>query len=246
MTSTPTLAILALMVSVSLTRNIASTAQENEVIKENNVPKPCCLPNSWTGQLSEVGLVGKERKGQTGEVDAVLTIYQDIPNNFTAYNETVVTNGVTVNLRIVINYNKAVMYIIIPAKKHCLKSQMIEKPANCIPADAEYQGSRRFGMGSASLMVDSWKFRVIQSGMYYQGDVIVTQQGCIPVSQTLSGRAFGQNMMISQVFFDLTEGVKDKSVFDVPDYCRGPVTEDATTNLARSALQNRRKLFFNY
>ena len=209
------------MVSVCLARNVGPRA-ENEVIQGSSDPKPCCGPDSWTVDAWQV--TGTEQKGHSGISETMLTLYQDVPNNLTAYNKTTVASGLTSHVREVIDYNKGVLYTFIPALKYCLKTALKDKQVNCIPDDSKYQGSRRLGAGSATLMVDSWKIRLLLRGLYFQGNMHVTQEGCIPVSETVTGRMLGVDLMVSLVYSGFTEGVKDKGVFDVPDYCHGADT----------------------
>ena len=229
------------MVSVCLARNVGPRA-ENEVIQGSSDPKPCCLPDSWTVDVWQV--TGTEQKGHSGISETMLTAYQDVPKNLTAYNQTTVASGVTYHVGEVIDYNKGVLYYFIPAQKYCVKAAVKDKQVNCIPDDSKYQGSRRLGAGSATLMVDSWKIRLLLRGLYFQGNIHVTQEGCIPVSETLTGRMLGVDLMLSQVYSGFTEGVKDKGVFDVPDYCHGADTEGGP-DLERSPVGKRPKLIFS-
>lgn len=117
--------------------------------------------------------------------------------------------------------NKTATYVTNPDQKVCHKVDVPLIINKCIPDFARHGGTRKYGDSKASVLTDDWVVSLWEPNVGGMARVSVTQDECFPITQLITGRSPEIVTMQYDEFFNLKEGIKDPSVFDLPAYCQG-------------------------
>ncbi|KAL3876391.1 hypothetical protein ACJMK2_034241 [Sinanodonta woodiana] len=191
----------------------------------------CCPPDQWeAGQDIMVGMV---TAGATHLSKGLNRVHIDATQKIIAAEESLVVDGAPVQLKVIQDFVKGIQYLI--QNSVCQKTTIGPWVSRCVPDNATLVHSVSIGSGKNTLAVKTYNVKQGDLDIY----VTVTADGCIPVSQNQAGSSSGVNQMIVVGFYDVTQGIKDRSVFDVPAECNGVAIQERihpTTKLASSVF----------
>ncbi|CAH1802946.1 unnamed protein product [Owenia fusiformis] len=106
----------------------------------------------------------------------------------------------------------------------CQKSQIDNMTKQCVPGDALFEGSATLGGEGVTLPVDIYSY--IMPGLGFKTRATVSKSGlseCVPIGMqlVLGGAELDSVAMIWNVeAHNITAGIKDPSVFEVPAKCK--------------------------
>ncbi|KAI8485502.1 hypothetical protein Bbelb_366960 [Branchiostoma belcheri] len=176
--------------------------------------KPCCTPDQWEGTIQ--GLQGFLVDDKLGTVDGTVQISYDFTNQKLALVENLNETGTgNIMVKVIQDYKKGKQYVI--RGKSCMESVLKGFVKQCIPDNATNIGSFSFG-GMAPGGLECEAFMTTFAGMdnnYVISDV--TREGCYPVTQVTVNLMREHSTMTTQIFTDITPGIKDPSVFTPPE-----------------------------
>lgn len=205
--------------------------------------KGCCTPDQWQGyQFSSAGYNGKK----PGFVESGVFISYDATNKQVAAKATYTKNGKDRKYNIVVRYEKdsevlrwcsgencegkGKMFILDEQNDKCFVKKL-RKPFRkmCIPKGAKSPGNFRFGAGNSSLEVEAFNMKRFsrKRNVFVESWMTVTKDGCIPVTESLHGAIKGVGFMENVGFADISPGIKDPAVFDIPKQCEEKNVSDA-------------------
>ncbi|KAI8506956.1 hypothetical protein Bbelb_153950 [Branchiostoma belcheri] len=158
----------------------------------------CCAPKQWES------LVGIEN---TTAVDGMIKVTQTYAmESYDFDRKKIAMVFPTEGFRMVQDYDKQKLYII--AGTYCSAIPWPYPMINCIPENATLLFSYEMG-GSDGLMVNQYNLDAFLHD--FKGSMQFTDK-CIPVSQT----QYFDSYVTMFGFTNVTTGIKDPSVFDVP------------------------------
>ncbi|XP_066286191.1 mammalian ependymin-related protein 1-like [Branchiostoma lanceolatum] len=203
--------------------------------------KPCCTPDQWEGTTQE--LQGFLVDDKLGTVYGTVEVSYDFTNQKLALAENLNETGSgNTKLKVIQDYKKGTQYAIQgnSCMEFALKGSMRKQ---CIPDNATHIGTFSFGgMAPDGLECDAFMTTVAgMDNVYAISDM--TRDGCYPVTQVSVNLMREHSTMTTQVFTDVTPGIKDPSIFTPPvPPCDKVVLED-TTELGSDFLKRVRRSF---
>ncbi|XP_064605785.1 ependymin-related protein 1-like [Liolophura sinensis] len=175
----------------------------------------CCVPDQWEGVL---GLTeGLVQNGQPAFVQGYVALSYDYTNKRVAEYVNLTTQGVPTLQKIIIDYNKNVMYTIKEEAKYCRAVQPAPPLSRCVPDTARETSRFHLGAGNNSLKVIAYEIDV--PDMQITAVTSMTAQDCLPVGELMYGAANNVPFLASMGYVNIVPGIKDPSVFNVPSYC---------------------------
>ncbi|XP_066264789.1 uncharacterized protein [Branchiostoma lanceolatum] len=159
----------------------------------------CCTPKQWES------FVGIEN---TTAVDGMIKVTQSYATESYDFDKKKIAVVLpAVGVRIVQDYNKHMMYTIVAGM--CFTTPWPAPMVNCVPDNATLLASFEMG-GSGGLMIDQYDLQAFLPG--FKGYMQLSRPGCLPISQT----QYFDSYVTMFGFTNVTEGIKDPSVFDIP------------------------------
>ena len=184
-------------------------------------PKPCCVPDQLEFRMGES--IPYFSGGKAGLTSLTAWIAVDYKAKKMAGNETVYSDGRTMNISAVADFNSMVMYMVDWDKGKCTKTKLPsqEMAGQCLPDDAQYVGTVTFGLGQ-TLRANEWQMHIKdeEARMDVNVFVIMTSDTCVPVAESVVGRTSGAEIAAGMSYFDFKDKITDPSVFDVPAICK--------------------------
>ncbi|CAG2209530.1 ependymin-related protein 2-like [Mytilus edulis] len=185
------------------------------------VASNCCLPSQWEG--AEGFHVGTVMNGTVRVSQGFMNISADTTGEKIALNMTVTTGIVgarkhTSEMFVLQDYGRKMQYVV--EKGVCTKSAMQDPfTFNCVPSNATVVMKTTVGSDHTPGTIFKIPF-----GSIGDGYLTITDSGCIPVLYQVTANINGMQTMESVGIYDVKQGIKDMSVFTVPDICRTPGT----------------------
>ena len=235
---------LACSASLSGTENTISMEDDNpfnlplELMKPVTEKEPCCMPTQWEALYAETIKIEKgphdadeyhmERPHPRPRPARMIRILGrmsvDSPAKKVAMQMEMAQKEGPSNLTIIINYANKTMYVADLTKKVCHKSRVEDDMAEqCLPKDAKYLGTVRFGSGSTNSMeVDAWAAVIEQKSpapMKIGLHVLVTPDLCVPVMEAGGGVSMGYRIGLEASFMNFNTSISDPDVFTPPSFC---------------------------
>lgn len=191
----------------------------------------CCTPDQWETRLGYVF------GGAVPYSSAYGSVSYDYTNQLLAQNQTfITTDGKALSQRLLMVGKTKKMYMIDGASGRCISSDMPTGiPKQCVPSYFNRVTTITFGDPSAGLVNAQVFQATITGGVNIT--LLMSQENCVPLSQTAMQPG---NTLSIQSFFNLTGGIKDPSVFNVPAACQSRFAEQ-DNSLARLLLQRSRR-----
>lgn len=190
----------------------------------------CCTPDQWEG--AEGAIIGYHGPGKHGGlIREYIQVAYDFTNKQSAANLYYFNKGIKAEFKVIVKYDKECqdancaggkMYVYNVKDKKCWEKSI--KGAfrkACIPEKAKYMGDYYLGL-EGGLKASAYEF----DGKHFTASISVSSVGknqCVPIGETIAKQ--GRYSTLSNVgFLNITTGIKDPSVFDVPAACKE--TED--------------------
>jgi hypothetical protein len=197
---------------------LASVAFARSVLSE---PSPCCTPEQWEGMSNNFFPGVYYTVGKTA---------YDYKNKQFYYHGIVkhMMGRSRYNVTILALHSNSSLYFVSDrsgeekCRRFDLKDDMKEA---CIPQNATYLDAITLG---GALDCDVWRFGCDKDvadtitsfdGMKASVFSVVASDGCIPVKNAYHYMHFGLSVVDTQDFWNITPGIKDKTIFDVPESC---------------------------
>jgi len=183
----------------------------------------CCTPDQWEGyQPSVAGYSSRHRKGQTKEFAQVS---YDFTNKRTAAFMTFVDRDKEKKFQIVTRYDddmnddEGKIYVVDLKEDKCW-TKKTRRPFRkaCIPDGAKVNGAGYLGLEGKGLKITGYEVAT------HRVDAMVTvmnidKDTCVPTGEVMSGSMKRVSFMRSAAFIDITAGIKNETIFDIPKAC---------------------------
>jgi len=184
----------------------------------------CCTPTQWEGyQPSQAGYSGRHKRGGMKEFASV---HYDAVKSRKAIFMTLVTGDKESKFHIIQRYGDddeegGKVYIVDLVRDKCW-TKRTRKPfrSACIPKGAKAVGSGSLGLasGPGGLKITGYE---VEKGTV---EALVTvykidEETCVPIAETVSGMIKRVGFMSTASFIDITPGIKNETVFDIPKQC---------------------------
>jgi len=187
----------------------------------------CCTPDQWEGYQPAVGGYSKEgykvHKSQ-GSFDGFSHVVYDYTNKRKAVFMTVISGEYQNNFHIIQRCGDkgeegCRTYVLDLKKQTCFtKKSCCEFRKACIPKDAKVLGKGFLGLQGVFPITG---YQVKKESMTV--DVTVTNLDadvCIPVAEVVLGERKNVHFMQTLSFIDITPGIKNSTVFEIPKECK--------------------------
>lgn len=183
----------------------------------------CCTPDQWEGgEGVEVGYSGYIKKGLIREY---VKVAYDYTNKRSAAELFYENGDIKGKFQMVIRYddetdeNKGKLYFVDLQKSKCWQ-KTLNKPFRkaCVPDDAKEMGDYVLGLKSAGLKATAYHI----NGKGFDATVSVSPLGkglCVPIGEIVAGKRGRFSTLRTVGFSNITPGIKNATVFDVPSAC---------------------------
>jgi len=198
-----------------------------EHVVEKDKETPCCFPRVWTGVMF--------RYVSFQYIEYFVTFYEDDDKKQFAL-DIVETNGNSTKptakysqiLQADEAAKKAYVYQFDKDAKTCTRQVFTnitydQLTGHCVPDDAFYAGQFPMGVpqGGSSFPVRSWMWRPLPEDLPDLHYERLLNADCAPVLGILRGVGpDNQPLLQTDYYFNIQTSIKDRSVFDLPDYCK--------------------------
>jgi len=189
----------------------------------------CCTPDQWEGYQPGVGGYSKDsdqalvykKQGSMGEFSHVI---YDYTNKRKAVFMTFVSGEYQNNFQVIQRCGDqgedgCRTYVVDLKKQTCVtKKSCCEFRKSCIPKDAKVLGKGYLGLEGVFPITG---YQVKKGSMTV--DVTVTNLDadvCIPVAEILFGERKNVHFMQTLGFINITPGIKNSTVFEIPKQCK--------------------------
>ncbi|XP_070531921.1 ependymin-related protein 1-like [Ptychodera flava] len=177
----------------------------------------CCPPTQYECLYGQMGGFYVESTKQAGLLSAAANVHSDGKNGKVAFSEEVNSGGHVSHVKVVQDFKKSVQYLVIDGV--CTKTALpgtFDDNA-CIPDDAQFITTIDYGIGA--LQANVFLYNVVQMGSNTTAYVAVKTTDCVPIGTNNVVVSAGTTTVVSGGFVNVTLGIKDPSVFDVPASC---------------------------
>jgi len=190
------------------------------VLQTSYSQTPCCYVDKWQGVLSMSSGLYDLPANYASLVSVTSRVSVDGAAGKVFNNMAVTNNSHVTYLSVLDDYTSGHSYTVIDGQ--CYKGVPGEKNTlSCVPKNATYLGSHSFG----GVATDTWLVPAPgnKSTGYTTTRVTVTKANCAPL-QTFSLTFGDKSTMNLATMQNLTQGISDPSVFNVPESCkRSPI-----------------------
>ncbi|KAK6185406.1 hypothetical protein SNE40_007649 [Patella caerulea] len=187
----------------------------------------CCTPEQWEGTEGLLG--GYYRWFRPSLISSGSRVAYDGMGKRVAAVSSVQTKRGRFLVRVIENFSEGTLYMINLSRKKCRKLPLErEFRKACIPDRAKLMSESYIGAGDNTLGISGYALRIDNKKKRALLDafVTVTTEGCIPVSETLTGSVRGVSFLDIIGYVNVTAGIEDEKVFDPPSYCDDEPTDD--------------------
>ncbi|XP_077986712.1 ependymin-related protein 1-like [Glandiceps talaboti] len=176
----------------------------------------CCPPKQYEGSITEYGGFYAPQSKTAGLLTISANIHYDYTNQKMLFNETVTVLGKDTVVAVLQDYTQKVQYFIMNGvcTKMALPGTVDD---NCIPDDAIFIGTFDYGMGK--LKASTYRYNQTQFGTEMDLYTVVTTEDCVSVLFHAVSQDAQSTSVVSGTFCNITPGIKDPKVFDVPASC---------------------------
>ncbi|CAH1791679.1 unnamed protein product [Owenia fusiformis] len=193
-------------------------------------PEPCCFPEEWEADFSENSVL-QQKVSRAHPMMFVQEghIWYDSPNNRVAQQvyQMLRQPKIVQEIIILVDYNKQMKYIILPEKEKCFEqATQAKKLPRCLN-ETDYTFLKSLTIGQ-ELKVNLWEMRIVNKQMQLTDDLLVTEN-CVPVGDSFYGEVnterAGIETMGAIVISNVTLGIHDTKIFDIPSYCKSDMLQ---------------------
>ncbi|XP_046345094.1 uncharacterized protein LOC124125777 [Haliotis rufescens] len=176
----------------------------------------CCTPRQWEGVEAQV--IGTVKNGGTPLIsETEINVHFDATNKRLAFDEKVTANGYTVNVKVIQLWDKLTEYVIQQTGTCTRKHLSGPFPGGCIPDTATLIGSHFEGSVKNKVTYNS--YRIVDTAKGVTAIVDMTSDTCEPIRQETYGKTGNDYYLISNRYYDISGGIKNATVFNVPPAC---------------------------
>jgi hypothetical protein len=196
----------------------------------------CCTPDQWEGLESVFG--GYASRKHHGILPEYIWVSYDAANNRSAAFLAIYvdTNPRPREYKIVIRYDndscEGKLYVLdVHIDKCWTKSLKYPFRKACIPPDAKFVGNYSLGLkGGFNVSVYDVRGRQFKAFVSVEK---ISETECVPVGESITGRARGVDYLQAIEFVNITPGIKNETVFDIPEQCKHSEDGDLPEELVR-------------
>ncbi|KAK6170741.1 hypothetical protein SNE40_019056 [Patella caerulea] len=171
----------------------------------------CCVPNTWEGIQRQTA--GSISNGKPTISVTDIKVHYDLTNFRAAFDENVTANGYTVQVKVIQMFKDGIEYII--SGNTCSKKMIPPTPqTRCVPDSAKLEGKHFIVSGKNNVSFNTYKYETNR----ISASISMTEH-CKPVSQVIYGASNGVQFLSSDVYYDITDGIVDPAVFNIPAIC---------------------------
>jgi len=186
----------------------------------------CCTPDQWEGgEAAVVGFSGgfHDKNGMVKEFNRVSYDYTNKRTHVSLY---YVYDGKPHEYKMLTRYDdkqnpeEGKLYVVDVKEKKC-HTKTLSKPfrQSCTPKEAKYTGNFTIGLaGAGGLHADGYEIE----GEGYSVNLAVSMikgGACIPLGEAVAAKKGRMSTLSDITFVNITPGIKDASIFDVPKEC---------------------------
>ena len=156
-----------------------------------------------------------------------------------AVNEEITTGSTNSKVTVIEDLKAKQMYVITKSTKSCIKlplpnSPMFPSTKPCTN-NFTFLGSQKLGMTDEALDVNVYQVKST-SPYGLMLELYLTKNKCLPVFESFMAAYPGASQVQGQVYSDVTLGIKDPSVFDLPEYCKMSRSPVGTSVFVKDAI----------
>ncbi|XP_002732744.1 ependymin-related protein 1-like [Saccoglossus kowalevskii] len=175
----------------------------------------CCPPKQFESTMGQFGGTCT-RQGKSGIFTVYGPLHYDYSKEMVALEEYISAGEQQFKVKVIQDFNSNTQYVIMAGK--CTKSDLPGSiDDTCIPDAAEYIGTNVYGLDA--LTADSYTYNAQQMGANVSVGVAVTANECLPFGLTIFADQPQAETISFIGFMNVTLGIKDPSVFDIPKIC---------------------------
>ncbi|XP_070531919.1 ependymin-related protein 1-like [Ptychodera flava] len=175
----------------------------------------CCPPSQWEGYIGETGGYVTDSKSDAGYISAYIVYHIDREMKKIAFDSQSTVGPTQSNVHTLQDFDKKIQYQVEGGV--CTKSALqgsIEDNA-CVTDRAQLQGK----VDIVGMLANSYTYTA--EGIDMNVTLTVWEKGCIPCGFNAVIHSQGAHSILNGGYFNITTGIKDPSVFDVPAACKG-------------------------
>lgn len=182
--------------------------------KDEPKANPCCSPDQWEGYQFSFDEREHFRAGLNVSYDYTNKRLRVLIEERTPNNKKKILEAISL-------YNNNTMYLIDHTSNTCTSEQLNESMIqDCVPKDAVLETSPVLG---GSLKTNLYRFSRTDHDEDVDFIEVRTQDNCFPVDVFAASNRFGVD---ENFFWDITLGIKDPSVFNIPPICKKTNSDD--------------------
>lgn len=183
------------------------------VVNAYGQTKYCCHPGQWESinYINEAQIASGTKKPVYTQGNEALSV--DGPNHRIASLSTLNSGGFKVNVQVIQLYDKRVMYTV--QSGECKQTPLPPWSPRCIPDTATLVKQTFYGVGDNKIDIDIYQVISGPNTIYLN----IAHADCTPMYQSGYGSAQGVSALGFKTYTNITTGIKDTSVFDVPSIC---------------------------
>ncbi|XP_063431176.1 uncharacterized protein LOC134713830 [Mytilus trossulus] len=174
----------------------------------------CCVPSEWEAEqlvTSATKIAGTTVPTVT---KSMLKLSWDTPLRRYAFIGSYLSGGKAGSFRTLGDYISNVQYEVLDGKCNVTKIMKPFSSVQCTNANATTSSPVFLGLNQLQVTQYTWQEDGLTNYMNYA-------TGCIPVSYTSFGLVNKDRVYRSGSFENLSVGIKDRSIFNIPPECRG-------------------------
>ncbi|XP_012941522.1 uncharacterized protein LOC106012613 [Aplysia californica] len=177
---------------------------------------PCCWSDKWEANLSQkLGVYNRVSNfASLAQIEGTMSVDHSLQKT---YNDIRVTNGSSSTyLKVLDDFANGKSYTVYNG--YCIKVNLTTPmPASCVPAKARLLGNHSFsGVQAQTWVVPAPAYPVTSD--YNSSRITVSEKGCVPLHEVALQFADTSRMSVLSLQ-NLTPGIVDPSVFDIPLSC---------------------------
>uniref|UniRef100_A0A1I8G057 Protein virilizer n=1 Tax=Macrostomum lignano TaxID=282301 RepID=A0A1I8G057_9PLAT len=181
--------------------------------------KGCCLPTQWEGRVGAFHISKKFLIPKFRASDSKVGL--DYPGKKVAARTMSYCKKTkrVYHTRTVADFNAKKAYFIYKDKCKTFKlRRSMRRP--CIPDFFRQYSPYFYGAGQNSLPVTAYGYRNASRALTTEVFSVVTSRSCVPIKGAYRVKRRFRSMMGNYQYYNVTSGIKDRELYNVPDFCK--------------------------
>ncbi|KAH3837557.1 uncharacterized protein LOC127879299 [Dreissena polymorpha] len=173
----------------------------------------CCFPSQYTANQ---GIFRSTVRGGNLSIKLAMNVYYyDAINQMEAVLENIIEDGQTTTMKVIKDYNVTKTKYVISEDGNCSRTLLDAFKAACIPDWAYKVVSSKVGNSTSGMPIELFNSSAGNTTSY----LITAPDGCYPVLDVSAVPSGPSPYMQVVQFHNITLGIQDPSVFNVPPSC---------------------------